>query len=284
MSRAAEFLRTLCYIDGGILLFTTVLRLNQGDMNALFIVIPALLSFAAGRYYTTDKDYVSFWSLLISGGLGYVMLINQNPYYPDPVGTVLMKFLLLAFPQTVILILTIKIKGLILYPKDEPVIQATALFSPDKVIKPVSSIGHHDVFISHAQADKPIADAVCAQLEASNIRCWIAPRDVPPGKDFPEAIIEGIEGSRVMVLIFSSHSNNSKHVIRELTSAVNKGLIIVPLRIENITPSKSMEYLITVPHWLDALTPPLEQHLEHLAVRIGHILSDTTGMNNEKKR
>jgi hypothetical protein len=275
MSRAAEFLRTLCYIDGGILLFTTVLRLNQGDMNALFIVIPALLSFVAGRFYSTDKEYISFWSLLISGGLGYVMLFNQNPYYPDPVGTVLMKFLLLAFPQTVILILTIKIKGLILYPKDESVIQAKAPFSLGKDTKPVSPISHHDVFISHAQADKPIADAVCARLEASNIRCWIAPRDVPPGKDFPEAIIEGIEASRVMVLIFSAHSNNSKHVIRELTSAVSKGLTIVPLRIEDVIPSKSMEYLIGLPHWLDALTPPLEQHVERLVIRISHILSDT---------
>jgi hypothetical protein len=244
-------------------------------MNALFIIIPALLSFGAGIFYSTDKDYISFWFLLISGGLGYVMLINQNPYYPDPVGTVLMKFILLAFPQTVILILTIKIKGLILYPKDEPVIQAKAPFSPDKNTKPVSSLGHHDVFISHAQADKPIADAVCARLEASNIRCWIAPRDIPPGKDFPEAIIDGIEASGVMVLIFSAHSNNSKHVIRELTSAVSKGLTIVPLRIEDVIPSKSMEYLIGLPHWLDALTPPLEQHLERLVIRISHILSDT---------
>ncbi|WAC04904.1 MAG: toll/interleukin-1 receptor domain-containing protein [Methanoregula sp.] len=185
-----------------------------------------------------------------------------------------MKFLLLAFPQTVILILTIKIKGFVLYPKDEPAIQNKATFSPDKGVKPLSSTGHHDVFISHAQADKPVADAVCARLEAANIRCWIAPRDVPPGKDFPEAIIEGIEGSRVMVLIFSSHSNNSKHVIRELTSAVNKGLVIVPFRIEDIIPSKSMEYLINIPHWLDALTPPLEQHLETLTDRIVHILQD----------
>jgi hypothetical protein len=34
----------------------------------------------------------------------------------------------------------------------------------------------HDVFISHSSEDKPAADAVCAILEESEVRCWIAPR------------------------------------------------------------------------------------------------------------
>ncbi|OPY37025.1 MAG: TIR domain protein [Methanoregula sp. PtaU1.Bin051] len=131
---------------------------------------------------------------------------------------------------------------------------------------------HHDVFISYAQLDKTTADAICAKLESRRIRCWIAPRDVQPSKDFPAAIIEGIEGTEIMVLVFSSHANNSPHVIRELTNAVNKGRIIIPFRVEDVVPSKSMEYLIGVPHWLDAITPPLEKHIEHLADTVEHIL------------
>jgi hypothetical protein len=132
---------------------------------------------------------------------------------------------------------------------------------------------HHDVFISYAQLDKPIADAVCAKLESRYLRCWIAPRDVIPGKNFPEAIIDAIVDSKVVVLIFSSHANNSPHVIRELTTAVNKGRIIVPFRVEDVMPSKSMEYLISVPHWLDAITPPLEKHIDELARILERILS-----------
>ena len=37
----------------------------------------------------------------------------------------------------------------------------------------------HDVFISYAHEDKPMADALCATLEQNGLRCWIAPRDVP---------------------------------------------------------------------------------------------------------
>lgn len=136
--------------------------------------------------------------------------------------------------------------------------------------------GHHDVFISYAQQDKPIADAVCARMESRNIRCWIAPRDINPGKNFPEAIIEGIEEGKVLVVIFSSAANTSPHVTRELTHAVNKGRIIIPFRIEDVPPSKSMEYLIGVPHWLDAVTPPIEQHIDHLIETVEHIIGPRT--------
>ncbi|MBN1195578.1 MAG: toll/interleukin-1 receptor domain-containing protein [Methanomicrobiaceae archaeon] len=127
------------------------------------------------------------------------------------------------------------------------------------------SVRHHDVFISYSSKDKPVGDAVCAGLEAHGIRCWIAPRDVEPGENFPDAIIQAIEQSRVMVLIFSSSSNNSPHVIRELTKAFTSGLIIIPFRIEDVPLSRSMEYLIGLPHWLDAVTPPLQEHISDLA-------------------
>jgi hypothetical protein len=47
----------------------------------------------------------------------------------------------------------------------------------------------HDVFISHSSADKRAADAACALLEARGIKCWIAPRDIRPGSDWGESII-----------------------------------------------------------------------------------------------
>ena len=74
----------------------------------------------------------------------------------------------------------------------------------------------HDVFISYSSKDKPIADGICAHLEGAGIRCWIAPRDISPGEDWPTAIDRAISQSRVMVLVFSAHSNSSEDVSREL--------------------------------------------------------------------
>ena len=123
----------------------------------------------------------------------------------------------------------------------------------------------YDAFISYCSEDKKIADAVCGTLEANKIRCWIAPRDVGPGRTWGSAIVEAIGESAVMVVIFSKHSNGSPQVMREIERAVNKGVAIIPFRVENVVPSQDLEYFISSCHWLDAINPPLEQHIAELA-------------------
>ena len=126
----------------------------------------------------------------------------------------------------------------------------------------------YDAFISYCSEDKKIADAVCGTLEANKIRCWIAPRDVGPGRTWSSAIIEAIGESAVMVVIFSKHSNASPQVLREIERAVNKGVAIIPFRVEDVVPSKDLEYFISSCHWLDAMNPPLEKHIGELATAI----------------
>ncbi len=47
------------------------------------------------------------------------------------------------------------------------------------------------VFVSHSSRNKVIADAICARLEQHGIRCWIAPRDIDPGRDYSDRIVGG---------------------------------------------------------------------------------------------
>jgi hypothetical protein len=130
----------------------------------------------------------------------------------------------------------------------------------------------HDVFISYPHQNKATADAACAKLEAQGIRCWIAPRDIAPGGDWAEAIVEAIEQCRAMVLIFSSSCNGSKQIHREVQQAFDEEKPVIPFRVENVEPAKSLRYYMGPVHWLDALTLPLEQHLEKLAASVGHLL------------
>ncbi|HVA40921.1 MAG TPA: TIR domain-containing protein, partial [Candidatus Binataceae bacterium] len=123
----------------------------------------------------------------------------------------------------------------------------------------------HDVFISHSVRDEPYADAVCAKLESRAIRCWIAPRDIRPGMSWGSSIIEAIDGARVMLLVFSSHANGSPQISREVERAVNKGLVVIPVRVEDVKPSGDLEYFLGTPHWLDAITPPFERHVDGIA-------------------
>ncbi len=130
----------------------------------------------------------------------------------------------------------------------------------------------HDVFISYSSKDKPAADAACAALESRGVRCWIAPRDIMPGNDWGETIVEAIHGSRAFLLIFSGNANTSQQIKREVERAVNTGLPVIPMRIENVLPAKSLEYFLSTPHWLDAFAPPLQQHLNYLADIIRSVL------------
>jgi hypothetical protein len=133
----------------------------------------------------------------------------------------------------------------------------------------------HDVFISYSSDDKPVADAVCAILEQQRIRCWMTPRDVRPGEEWAGAIVRAIAGTRVVVLIFSASSNASPQVLREIERAVHGGAIVIPFRIQDTPPSQSLEYFISTPHWLDALTAPLEQHVLRLAESIKSLLAQS---------
>jgi hypothetical protein len=125
----------------------------------------------------------------------------------------------------------------------------------------------HDVFISHSSKDKAVADAVCATMEAAGIRCWIAPRDILPGANWGEAIIDALSTSKAMVLIFSANSNVSGQVVREVERAVSKNIPVVPFRIANVPLSKALEYFLSTAHWLDAF-PLYEEHIAVLSQRL----------------
>ncbi|WP_250625983.1 toll/interleukin-1 receptor domain-containing protein [Pinirhizobacter soli] len=122
----------------------------------------------------------------------------------------------------------------------------------------------HDLFVSYSQPDREAAFALVQRLEAHGISVWIAPRDVSPAADWAAEIIDAISNARLMVLVFSGGSNDSGQVRREVERAVHKQLPILPFRIENVLPSKSLEYFLSTQHWMDAFPPPLEPHIDRL--------------------
>jgi hypothetical protein len=140
----------------------------------------------------------------------------------------------------------------------------------------------HDVFLSHSAQNREVADAVCAALEKAGIRCWVAPRDVRPGRSFPGEITRAIQQSKVMLLIFSGHSNNSEQVLREVQLATDSRLPIIRFRIEDVALTDDLRYFLSTPHWLDALTPPLSNHIARLELAIKELLGqsvEVTGKN-----
>jgi TIR domain len=121
-----------------------------------------------------------------------------------------------------------------------------------------------DVFVSYSQPDYGCAMELVSRVEGEGINCWIAPRDIAPSADWAAEIIDAISKSRTMILVFSASSNESPQVRREVERAVHKQVSILPFRIENVLPSKSLEYFLSAQHWMDAFPPPREPHYARL--------------------
>lgn len=135
----------------------------------------------------------------------------------------------------------------------------------------------HDVFISHSSKDRAVGEAACAALERAGRKCWIAPRDIMPGEDYGEAIVDGIRASRIFLLIVSGESVASPQVRRETERAANAGIPIIPFRIADVLPSKSLEFFISSAHWLDAISRPMEPHYDYLVKVVGRMLAESDG-------
>src|SRR5260221_3794957 len=135
------------------------------------------------------------------------------------------------------------------------------------------------VFISHSSKDRETADAICAHLESAGIKCWIAPRDIEPGATWTKGIMQGLDGCRVLILVFSEHANDSDHVQREVAKAFSSGLAVIPFRIKDVLPDQSLSYFLDTVQWLDAIAPPLQKHLGTLSERVKKLLVDETTRN-----
>jgi len=131
----------------------------------------------------------------------------------------------------------------------------------------------HEVFICYANQDKAVAEVICSKLEESGIRCWIAPRNVPSGQNFAEAIMGAVSQSRIMVLVFSASSNESAYCINEVHTAFNKRAKIIPFIIDDKIPSGDMEFYLQRIQWFYAQKPPLEQHLPRLVNEVKELLA-----------
>ncbi|MFI4994331.1 MAG: SUMF1/EgtB/PvdO family nonheme iron enzyme [Hyphomicrobiales bacterium] len=107
------------------------------------------------------------------------------------------------------------------------------------------------LFVSHVSEDRAAAKEIVDELERRGVRCWIAPRDVRPGRPYDDEIANAIEASRAMLLIFSEHCNASDYIRREVTVAGESHKVVIPFRIENAQPKHGLRVRLSDLHWLD---------------------------------
>lgn len=121
-----------------------------------------------------------------------------------------------------------------------------------------------EVFISYSTKDALIAAALADRLRADGIPFWKAPESIPPGVPYSEAIATDIPRCKIILVLLSDKSNYSHHVEKELLCALEEGKPIIPVRIEQVEPSRKLRYALTGAQRLDAF-PPFREHLDRIA-------------------
>ena len=120
------------------------------------------------------------------------------------------------------------------------------------------------VFISYASSDKIIAERVCGALENAGISCWMAPRNIEPGTDYPTALVEAINSARALLVILTESAAASPHVLSEVGHAFSSRKRIIPFRISQKTLPEDLEYFLSLTQWLDAPDGCTDQSLKRL--------------------
>lgn len=136
-----------------------------------------------------------------------------------------------------------------------------------------------DVFISHHTSTcLQVTQAICHSLESSGLRCWYAPRDTD--RAYASSIVSAINRCSVFVLVLNYQSSVSQDVLNEINLAVERlrrgeNLAILPFQISADMIGDDAKYYLGRIHWIDAVTPPMEQRIEELKMRILTLLERT---------
>jgi PQQ-dependent catabolism-associated CXXCW motif protein len=107
------------------------------------------------------------------------------------------------------------------------------------------------IFITYSSKDQKVSTTICRALEQRGIVCWISSRDVKPGQNYQEQIVKAIRSAKVMVLVFTANANNSNEIKKELALASQNSLIVIPVRIEDVTPNEAFAYEFATRQWID---------------------------------
>jgi TIR domain len=127
------------------------------------------------------------------------------------------------------------------------------------------------LFICFSSKDEHVAVQVVECLEREGLKCWIQLRDVLPGHNYQETIVQALESAKGLIFLFSEHSAASGEIKKELSIAATLNLPVFPLRLAPIRPTGALRYELATRQWIDIFHNP-EQALRTVAETIRQVL------------
>ena len=142
-----------------------------------------------------------------------------------------------------------------------------------RAVKVAVSTERSHLFICFSSMDDAVARGVVEYLEAQDLKCWLSSRDVPPGQNYQETIVEAIESAQGIVVLFSESSSKSAEIKKELSIGASINVPVFPLRLSPISPAGALRYELATRQWID-IFPNRKQALEKLAMTVRRVLAD----------
>jgi TIR domain len=127
------------------------------------------------------------------------------------------------------------------------------------------------IFVCFSSKDEETAREVVAFLEGKGIKCWISLRDVLPGHNYQEAIVEAIEAASGIVFLFSEWSSKSGEIRKELSIGGSISAPVFPLRLSPIAPTGALRYELATRQYID-IFPNRKAALAKLASTIKKVI------------
>jgi len=137
-------------------------------------------------------------------------------------------------------------------------------------VKGILQVPASHLFVCFSSKDEAVAREVVEALEADGLKCWISLRDVLPGQNYQEAIVQALETASGIVFLFSEHSNKSQEIRKELSIGGSINVPVFPLRLSPIAASGALRYELAIRQWIDIFP-----HRQHALAKLAQTIKDT---------
>lgn len=140
---------------------------------------------------------------------------------------------------------------------------------------------HHQIFISYSSVDRDTAMTVCQAVEAAGYPCWIAPRNEQAGLSYGLQITNAIKQANVVVLIYSTSSNMSQHVLNEVSISFDQGKKIIPFMLDSSVMCEDLQYYLSRVHHIKA-EDNFDARLRELVTALGQQFASVSKETHDK--
>lgn len=107
------------------------------------------------------------------------------------------------------------------------------------------SNGNGYVFLSHSSEDIEIVKRIKGSIEKNGIKTWFSEDDIKYGDSYAKAIEDAISKASCFLAILSSNSVQSKWVEKEIDRALNHGVVVIPLLVNDIKLPEAYSFYLT---------------------------------------